>query len=119
MRFKAKHIEPHVKKAAGKLPPEEVTVQNDLGNISFKADVVTPKSLDDLVKIMAKANAENVSAKAVGSLYSFSLVYPRLSSHSYLAEQKPIFIKGQFARQQATLSKPIISREQVPHPQRH
>jgi hypothetical protein len=79
--FEAKHIEPHVKRSVGRGPDEEVTVQNDLGNISFKAEVVTPKSLDDLVKIMAKANGENASAKAVGSLRSFSLVCPpRLSS---------------------------------------
>jgi hypothetical protein len=72
----ARSIEADVKKAvAGNR--DKVTLQNHLGNVTFKCIVSTPHNLSELVQIIAKAKRENQSVKAIGGFYAFSLV-PRL-----------------------------------------
>jgi hypothetical protein len=61
--------------STGRLGGEEkVTVQNYIGNVSFECIVSTPKTLDDLLNVMAKAKRENLNVKAVGSFHAWSLV---------------------------------------------
>jgi hypothetical protein len=54
---------------------DEVTVSNVLGNVSFKCEVSTPHTLDELSQLMAKAKTENKKVKAAGGFFAFSFVH--------------------------------------------
>jgi hypothetical protein len=64
---------------AAAVPPEadsnKVTLNNNLGNVSFKCFPRTPNNLDDILKVMAQAKREKQNVKAIGGFYAFSLVH--------------------------------------------
>jgi hypothetical protein len=74
----AQTIEADVKQVVTGDGDKEVTLQNHLGNITFKSFVSTPHNLDELVQVMAKAKREQLGVKAIGGFYAFSLVLPSL-----------------------------------------
>jgi hypothetical protein len=51
---------------------EKVTMQNYIRNALFECIVSTPKTLDNLLDVMAKAKWESLNIKAVGSFHVFS-----------------------------------------------
>lgn len=65
-------IEADAKKAVDADRDAKVTLQNNIGTVSFQCFVSTPNNLDDLVQIMAKAKRENLNVKAIGGFYAFS-----------------------------------------------
>jgi hypothetical protein len=69
----ARNIEADVKKIVAK-DKGEVTLQNNLGNVSFRCFVSTPKNLDELGQVMGKAKREKLTVKAIGGFYAFSSV---------------------------------------------
>ena len=53
---------------------DKVTLKNHLGNVSFQCFLETPKNLDQLMQVMVKAKQANLTVKAIGGFYAFSLV---------------------------------------------
>jgi hypothetical protein len=51
---------------------KQVTVHNDLGNISFQCTVEEPKNLKELVDVMVKAKQEKQNVRAVGAFHAWS-----------------------------------------------
>jgi hypothetical protein len=82
---------------------EEVTMQNYIRNISFECIVSTPKTLDDLLNVMAKAKWENLNIKAVNSFHIWSLI-TSLHACTNLLLSISILIVAQFARPLAIVS---------------
>ena len=56
-----------------------VTVENDLGNISFQCILKAPATLNELTTLLAKAKQENQTIKPAGSMHAWSWV----STHLY------------------------------------
>jgi hypothetical protein len=73
LSFAAHHIHDSVHKVLHEIHlSKQVTVHNDLGNISFQCTVKEPKNLQELVDVMVKAKQEKQNVRAVGAFHAWS-----------------------------------------------
>ena len=74
LSFAAHHIHGSVHKVLQEIHlRKQVTVHNDLGNISFQCTgVEEPKNLKELVDVLVKAKQEKQNVRAVGAFHAWS-----------------------------------------------